>query len=285
MTIIKCLDFCLQYQISLFAGQFAKYAEQGGAGHRLRHHRLRHCRRQHHGHGLLQDGQTAPDNLKLLSFQVIFKPHHWMKLISVDILQPSNSRLHHRRLFNPLLHDDPRHRKPKMAPQVFFPWFWLEVFFPSSRELCDIWLSIDYMASNASVMNLLAISVDRWRIFKEGISCFTRFVTCLHDYLACLTVSLFFFLSFSRSPSRVVLVRGGVGESNFHLHSVSLCQVCQKSKERQNDKIMGGLLRELVVPLENCMFEIKVLLRHPPALIPRTEDNKGCSIRSVDLDV
>ena len=65
--------------------------------------------------------------------------------------------------------------------------------FFTSRELCDIWLSIDYMASNASVMNLLAISVDRWRILKEGISCFTSFVTCLHDYLACLTVSLFFF--------------------------------------------------------------------------------------------
>ena len=32
------------------------------------------------------------------------------------------------------------------------------------------------------------------------------------------------------------------------------------------------------------MFEIKVLLRHPSALIPRTEDNKGSSIRSVDLD-
>ena len=131
MTIMRCLDLCPHHQISLFAGQFAKYAEQGGAGHRLRHHRLRHCRRQHHGHGLLQDGQTAPDNLKLLSLQVIFKLHHWMELISVDIFQPSNSRLHHRRLFNPLLHDDPRHRKPKMAPQVFFSQIlksWLEVF-------------------------------------------------------------------------------------------------------------------------------------------------------------
>ena len=32
------------------------------------------------------------------------------------------------------------------------------------------------------------------------------------------------------------------------------------------------------------MFELKVLLRHPSALIPRTADNKGSSKRSVDLD-
>ena len=32
------------------------------------------------------------------------------------------------------------------------------------------------------------------------------------------------------------------------------------------------------------MFELKVLLRHPSALIPRTADNKGSSIRSVYLD-
>ena len=32
------------------------------------------------------------------------------------------------------------------------------------------------------------------------------------------------------------------------------------------------------------MFEIKVLLRHSSALIPRTADNKGSSIRSFYLD-
>ena len=31
---------------------------------------LHHCRRKHHGHGLLQDGQAATNNLKLLSLQV-----------------------------------------------------------------------------------------------------------------------------------------------------------------------------------------------------------------------
>ena len=56
--------------ISFFAGHLKKHAEQGGPGHRLWHHCLRHRGRQHHGHGLFQDGQAAADNLQLLSLQV-----------------------------------------------------------------------------------------------------------------------------------------------------------------------------------------------------------------------
>ena len=33
---------------------------------------------------------------------------------------------------------------------------------PFSRHLCDAWLAIDYLASNASVWNLVVISVDRY---------------------------------------------------------------------------------------------------------------------------
>ena len=33
---------------------------------------------------------------------------------------------------------------------------------PFSRHLCDVWLAIDYLASNASVWNLVVISVDRY---------------------------------------------------------------------------------------------------------------------------
>ena len=33
---------------------------------------------------------------------------------------------------------------------------------PFSSHLCDAWLAIDYLASNASVWNLMMISIDRY---------------------------------------------------------------------------------------------------------------------------
>ena len=33
---------------------------------------------------------------------------------------------------------------------------------PFSSHLCDFWLAIDYLASNASVWNLMVISIDRY---------------------------------------------------------------------------------------------------------------------------
>ena len=67
-SLLKILLF--SFNFFAIAGQLKKHAGEGGPGHRLWHHCLRHRGRQHHGHGLLQDGQAAPDNLQLLSLQV-----------------------------------------------------------------------------------------------------------------------------------------------------------------------------------------------------------------------
>ena len=44
----------------------------------------------------------------------------------------------------------------------FFAVFFIMKKWTFGQVLCDAWLAIDYLASNASVMNLLVISFDRY---------------------------------------------------------------------------------------------------------------------------
>ena len=96
--------------------------------------------------------------------------------------QPSDCRLHNRSIFDPILHN-PTDREREVAAQVFpiLNFGKTGNYFSLSRELCDIWLSIDYMASNASVMNLLAISVDRWQNLLSSANTNISYSTTLHN--------------------------------------------------------------------------------------------------------
>ena len=99
--------------------------------------------------------------------------------------QPSDCRLHNRSIFDPILHN-PADREWEVAAQVFPILNFGETgktgnYFSLSRELCDIWLSIDYMASNASVMNLLAISVDRWQNLLSSANTNISYSTTLSE--------------------------------------------------------------------------------------------------------
>ena len=58
------------FSLSIAGQRLKKHPGEVGAGHHLWDHRLCHGGGQHHGHGLLQDGQAASDHLQLLSLQV-----------------------------------------------------------------------------------------------------------------------------------------------------------------------------------------------------------------------
>ena len=49
----------------------------------------------------------------------------------------------------------------KIFPRLTKKYSTLLKKWPFSRHLCDAWLAIDYLASNASVWNLMVISIDR----------------------------------------------------------------------------------------------------------------------------
>ena len=71
LAILKILNFLSKIVFPSIAGQrLKKHPGEVGAGHHLWDHRLCHGGGQHHGHGLLQDGQAASDHLQLLSLQV-----------------------------------------------------------------------------------------------------------------------------------------------------------------------------------------------------------------------